>query len=214
MKSASAPSTVRQTDVVDRLAGSLARWPSQLAFLHDPIERGGVGVGALLQPLRPADRLRPFERPDRVLDREHRRRVDRLALEDSLGQFALGHETEDLRQRPVGRKALQPLDRTWPEDKDAVRAFAAEHLLPGEGRDIDLFPRQMIGEHSARCVGEGQAFAVVRDPVAIGHANPRSRSVPGEQDVVRPVDLVEVREERHIRPAPQSDRGQVALPHR
>ena len=103
MKSASAPST-RQADAglrTDRR--SCARWPSQLRSCDDAIERRGIGVGRADQALQAADRLRPFEREDRILDRQHRRRVDRLALEDAFAQLAALDQAEDLRQRPVGR---------------------------------------------------------------------------------------------------------------
>jgi hypothetical protein len=73
-----------------------------------------------------------------------------------------------------------------------VTAFAAQHLLPGERGDVDLVPRNVIGEHAAGGVGESQAFAISRDPFAVGNADARSRAVPGEQDVVGPVDLVEI----------------------
>lgn len=75
-----------------------------------------------------------------------------------------------------------------------MRTLAAQHLLPREGRDIDLVPRQVIGEHRAGRVGEGQALAVVGDPVAVGHAHARGGAVPGEEDVVRPVDRIQVRD--------------------
>ena len=71
-------------------------------------------------------------------------------------------------------------------------AFAAQRLLPAEGRDIDLVPVDVVGEHRAGRVGEAQALAVVRNPVAVGNAHARGGAVPGEQHVVRPVDLAEV----------------------
>ena len=50
-------------------------------------------------------------------------------------------------------------------------AFAAEHLLPAVGGDIELVPRQVVGEDRAGRVGEAQPFAIVGDPVAVRHAN-------------------------------------------
>ena len=63
-----------------------------------------------ISALRPPSDFAQIERIDIVLDAEHRRRVDRLALEDALDQLAaLGH-AEDLRQRPGRLVAFQPLD--------------------------------------------------------------------------------------------------------
>ena len=57
--------------------------------VDDPVgDHLGVGVGARDQRVEAADRLRPLQRVDIVLDAEHRRRVDRLALEDALDQLA------------------------------------------------------------------------------------------------------------------------------
>ena len=110
-----------------------------------------------IRPLSPPTDLRPFEREDRILDRQHRGRVDRLALENALVELAAFGQAEELGQRPVGGEAFEPLDRARAEDQHAVPAFAAEHLLPAEGRDIDLVPRQVVGEHRAGRVGEAQA---------------------------------------------------------
>src|SRR3546814_3558499 len=56
------------------------------------------------------------------------------------------------------------------EDQHAVPALAPQHLLPREGGDIDLVPRQVVGEHRAGRIGEAQSFAVGGDPFAIGDA--------------------------------------------
>ncbi len=127
--------------MLERLAGSTREVAEPGCACDDLVERGGIGLRAGDQALAAADGLRPFEREDRVLDREHRRRVDRLALEHALGELALGDQAEDLRQRPGRRVAFQPLDGARAEDQHAVAAFAAQHLLPGEGGDIDLVPR-------------------------------------------------------------------------
>ena len=98
----------------------------------------------------------------RVGDAEHRRRVDRLAGEDALDQLAaLGH-AEDLRQRPVGRVALQPLDGARREHQHAVRRLAAHRLLPGEGGDVELVPGQVLRERRRGRVAERQPVAVRR----------------------------------------------------
>jgi hypothetical protein len=75
------------------------------------VARSGGSLAALasaraIRPLSPPRTLRPGERVEIVLDAQHRRRVDRLALEDALDQLAaLGH-AEDLRQRPGRRVAF------------------------------------------------------------------------------------------------------------
>ena len=142
-----------------------------IAFGDRPVERRRIGVRARDESVEPAKALRPFECEDRVLDGEHRGRVDRLALEYAFRERAFGHEAEHLRQGPGWRVGLQPLDRARAEDQHAVAALAAEHLLPGEGRDIDLVPRNVVSEDAAGRVGEAQALAVSRDPVAVRHAN-------------------------------------------
>ncbi|MCY1171992.1 hypothetical protein D9M73_121180 [compost metagenome] len=162
------------------------------ALRDDLVERGGVGVAAGDQPLGAADGLGPFERGDGVFDREHRGGVDRLALEHAFGELALGNQAEHLRQRPGGGVAFEPFDRARAQDQHAVRAFAAQHFLPGEGGDVDLGPVNVIREHRAGRVGEAEAFARVGDPVGIGHAHARGGAVPGEQNVVRPVDRVQI----------------------
>ena len=67
-------------------------------------------------------------------------------------------------------------------------ALTAQNLLPGEGRYIELVPRHVISKHGGGRIVEGQSFAVVRDPVAIGNARTRGGSVPGEDDVIAEID--------------------------
>ena len=138
--------------------------------------------------MKSADRFRPFHRKDRIFDDEHRRRVNRFALEDAFVQLALRHQPKQFGKRPCRREALEPLNRAGPKDQNAVRAFAAQHFLPAKGCDIELVPRQVIGEHGAGRIANGQTFAVGRDPVAIGDACAGGRAVPGEDDVVCPID--------------------------
>ena len=124
------PGSVRQTLVLEREAGVLGQMRDPGGLRHPAVERRGIGIGAGHQLGQAADMLRPFQRVDIVLDRQHRRRVDRLAVEDAFDQLALGGQAEDLRQRPGRRVAFQALDRAGAEDQHAVRAFAAQHLLP------------------------------------------------------------------------------------
>eukprot|EP01136_Pigoraptor_vietnamica_P033668 Opistho-1_new@96758 len=183
----------RQADRSLRPAGGIGGEMAQpLAFLDNLVERRGVRIAARLQTIETAERFRPFERKDRIFDREHRRGVDRLALEHALGERALRDEAEHLRQRPGGGVIFKPFDRARADDQHAVAAFTAEYFLPAEGRDVDLVPRQVVSEHRAGRVGEAQAPAVGGDPVAVRNADAARRAVPGEKHVVRPVDLAEV----------------------
>ena len=71
--------------------------------------------------LQAADRFRPLQRVEIVLDAQHRRRVDGLALENAFVELAaLGH-AENLRQRPGRLVAFEPLDRARRQDR-ACRA--------------------------------------------------------------------------------------------
>ena len=68
-----------------------------------------IGRAARDQRGKPADPLGPGEPIERVLDREHRGRVDRLAAEDAFDQLALGGQAQELGRRPgrlPGRQAL------------------------------------------------------------------------------------------------------------
>ncbi len=155
-------------------------------------EHLGVGVGARHQRLEAADRLAPVQRVEIVLDAQHRRRVDGLALEDAFVELAaLGH-AEDFRQRPGRLVGLEPLDRARREHQHAVRGLAAQRLLPGEGHDIELRPVERLRERRRGGVADGQALAVGADPVGIGHAHAGGGAVPGEDDVGGRIDLGEI----------------------
>src|SRR5690606_11852627 len=62
----------------------LGQVPQPVALGDDLVERCGIGVGTRLQAFEAAEALGPFERPDRVFDREHRRGAERFALEDAF----------------------------------------------------------------------------------------------------------------------------------
>ena len=64
-----------------------------------------------LQRRQAAERFGPLQPVERILDREHRRRVDGLGLEDAGDELALGGQAENLRQRPGRRVALEPRHR-------------------------------------------------------------------------------------------------------
>ena len=185
---------LRQIEVQERIAGSSARKADQSRSATHVASAPRLAFERAISPGRPPTLSAQLQPVERILDAEHRRRVDRLALEDALGELAaLGH-AEDLRHRPRRRVALEPLDGARPQHQHAVRALAAQHLLPGPGDDIELVPRQVHGEHGRGRVADRQALAVVGDPVAVRHPHARGRAVPGEDDVVRPVDRAEVGE--------------------
>ena len=54
--------------------------------------------------------------------------------------------------------------------------------------DIDLVPGDRLGEHGRGGVDEGEALAVGRDPVAVGHAHAGGGAVPGEEHVAAEID--------------------------
>ena len=93
-----------------------------------------------------------------------------------------------------GLVALQPLDRAQGQDQHPVLRLAAQDLLPGPGHDVELGPGQVHGERGRGRVAQGEAPAVVPDPVAVGHAHARGGAVPAEHDVPGGIDLGEVRE--------------------
>src|SRR5450830_1079456 len=70
----------------------------------------GVGVRARDGGGKPADRFRPLQRVEVILDAQHRRRVDGLAGENALVQLAALGEPENLRQRPGRLMAFEPLN--------------------------------------------------------------------------------------------------------
>ena len=70
--------------------------------------------------------------------------------------------------------------------------LAAEHLLPGEGGGIELLPGDLLREHRRGRIADGQAGAIVSDPIGIGHTHPRGGAVPGEHHVAVAIDLGEI----------------------
>ncbi len=65
-----------------------------------------------------------------------------------------------------------------------MRRFAAQHLLPREGRHIQLVPRQVHRKGRRGGIAERQTRAVSGDRIAIGHAHAGGGAVPCEADVV------------------------------
>ena len=136
--------------------------------------------------------LGPAQPVQRILDRQHRRRVDGLALEDALDQLAALGQAEDLGQRPGGLERLEPLDRARAQDQHAVLRLAAQHLLPGPADHIELGPWQIHGKGGRGRIAQGESLAVVLDPAAVRDAHPRGGAVPAEHHVAVAIDLSKV----------------------
>ncbi len=77
--------------------------------------------------------------------------------------------------------------------------LAAEHLLPGERRDIDLAPVDLLGEGGRGGVDQSQPRAICRNPVPIRHAHTGRGPIPSEDDIAVEVDLSEIRQKAVIR---------------
>ena len=89
--------------------------------------------------------------------------------------------------------------------------LAAEHLLPGEGHDIELWPVERLREGGRGRVADRQPLAIIRDPARVNDAHARRRAVPGEDDVAGfRVDLLQVRQ-LAIRRLEEADIGQLEL---
>src|SRR6185437_9295055 len=127
-----------------------------------------------------------------VFDGEHRGRVDGFALENTLDQLAAFGQAEDFRQRAGRRLAFEPLDGARTKYDHSVGRFAAKGLLPAEGPDIDLWPVDVLCEGRRRRVADGEPGAVGGNPVSIWHSDAAGRAVPGEDDVVGPIDSAEL----------------------
>jgi hypothetical protein len=69
-----------------------------------------------------------------------------------------------------------------------MRGLAAQHLLPGKGRDIELVPGQPLGKGGRSRVADRQPGPVGRDRVAIRQPDAAGGAVPGEHHIGVPVD--------------------------
>ena len=129
----------RQADRGGRARGRIDREMIEPGpAFDDQVERAGIGVAAGHEAFEATDRLCPFEREDHVFNREHRRRVDRLALEDAFNELAVFCHAEDLGDRPGRLVAFQSRHGARGQDEDAVGTFASQRLLPGERHHIEL----------------------------------------------------------------------------
>ena len=151
-----------------------------------------IGVSPRDQSLKTANRLRPFQRINIVLDTQHRRCVDGRALKDALDQLAAFGQAEDFRQRPWRLVGLQAFNGARRQDQHAMTALPAQHLLPGEGCDIELGKIEPLGEGRRRRVAQGQPLAAGGNEAAIGHAHARGRAVPGEHHIAIKIDSAKI----------------------
>ena len=90
------------------------------------------------------------------------------------------------------RECFQPLHRSWTERDHAMRAFPAQHLLPGPGDHVQLVPRNVHREYRRGGVADGEPGAVRGDPVAVWNSYAGGGSVPGENDIAGPIHCVEI----------------------
>ena len=184
--------TFRQTEVLERSAGSRARKSIHAVRATQSAMVLALASARACSAFQSADRFRPVERVEIVLHAQHRGRVDGLALEDAFVELAaLGH-AKDFRQRPGRRVAFEPRDGARRQDQHAVRGFAAQRLLPGEGGDIELWPIERLRERGRGRVADRKSGAIGGNPVGIGHAHARGGAVPGEDDVACRIDAGQI----------------------
>ena len=67
--------------------------------------------------------------------------------------------------------AFETSDGARGQDKDSVLRFAAEHLLPGEGDDVELLPVKVLRKGGRGCVAECQPFTISGNPIGVRNAN-------------------------------------------
>ena len=198
--------------MLERVAGSTARLAIHGVRAIQSNSTAALASARACKDFESADALCPGERVEVVFDAEHRRRVDRHAGEEVVEHAAIFGEAEQLRHRPARPMAREPLDGARRQYDHAVRRFAAENLLPGEGGDIDLRPVDRLREQRRGGIGEGEPAAVGSDPVAVRHAHARRRAVPGEDDVAVEIDRGQIRQpavvglEQRARPAASARR--------
>src|SRR5512135_1960717 len=92
----------------------------------DPVrQRLGVGVRTRDGRGQAADRFRPLQRVEVVLNAQHRRSVDSFTSKNSLVELSAFCQTENLRQRPSWLICFEALHRARGKNKHAMRALAA-----------------------------------------------------------------------------------------
>ncbi len=70
--------------------------------------------------------------------------------------------------------------------------LSAQHLLPGEGRGIELRPVDLLREDGRGPVADREALALRVDPICVRHAHAGRGAVPGEHHVAVAIDLGEI----------------------
>ena len=185
--------TFRHTEVLERIAGSLARKSIHGVFATQSASTLVLASARAISALRPPTDLRPVQRVEIVLDAQHRRRVDGLAFEDAVVELAaLGH-AEDLRQRPGRLVALQPRHRaradriSMPCAASPPSAFCQEKVTTSSLAQSSFCAN--AAEVASQMVRPSRS-AVIQS--AFGHAHARGGAVPGEDDVGGRIDLGEI----------------------
>ena len=78
------------------------------------------------------------------------------------------------------------------QDEHSVLRFAAEHLLPGEGDDVELLPVEVLRKGRRGRVTECQSLTMSGNPIAVRNANAGGCAIPGKDDIVLEIDLGEI----------------------
>jgi hypothetical protein len=73
-------------------------------------------------------------------------------------------------------------------------ALAAQHLLPGEGDDIELGKVEVLREGRRGGIADRQALAIGRDEIGIRNAHAGGGAVPGEDHVAVEIDGGKIRQ--------------------
>ncbi|MFM8374553.1 MAG: hypothetical protein ACKN9P_00590, partial [Phenylobacterium sp.] len=95
------------------------------------------------------------------------------AFEQVQGHLAVLGHAEQLGHGPGRGVALQPLDGAGRQHQHAVRAFAAEGLLPGEGHHIEPGEVERLRESRGCGVADRNPATVSRDPPGIRYPHAR-----------------------------------------
>ena len=74
-------------------------------------------------------------------------------------------------------------------------SLSSEHLLPGVGGDIELFPGHVHCETGGGSIAEGESLTVIGNPIApVRNADARGGSIEGEANIIVGVGFGEVGE--------------------
>ena len=89
---------------------------------------------------------------------------------------------------------LKPRHSPGAQRQHPMGRLAAHDLLPRPGHHVELVPGHIHREDRRSRIANGQPFPVGRNPFAVGHLDPGRGAIPGEDGVVRPVDLGQIRQ--------------------